>query len=201
MQLSTSAAGDVVLTMEPSAERAPFDRAALLRWMTEQGFGACQINEEAIERAVQMGTGPQERVVLLLANPVDAVVRVEVARDAMQAQVSITAAQGGAPASEEAVREALTGADVVAGIDAAAIAQAVLTQGAQPVIAARGVLAVDGEDAEFLELIAAAPDRAPKVDADGRINYREHGGVIVLVESGALLMRRKPATPGTPGPA
>ena len=199
MQLSTSAAGDVVLTMEPSAERAPFDRTALLRWMTEQGFGACQINEEAIERAVQMGTGPQERVVLLLAHPVDAVVRVEVARDAMQAQVSITAAQGGAPASEEAVHEALAGAGVVAGIDAAAIAQAVLTQGAQPVIVARGVLAVDGEDAEFLELIAAAPDRAPKVDADGRINYREHGGVIVLVESGALLMRRKPATPGTPG--
>ncbi|MGB6099368.1 MAG: FapA family protein, partial [Comamonas sp.] len=88
---------------------------------------------------------------------------------------------------------------VVAGIDAAAIAQAVLTQRAQPVVVAHGVPAVDGKDAEFLELIAAAPDRAPRVDADGRINYREHGGAIVLVESGALLMRREPATPGTPG--
>jgi len=199
MQLSVSATGDVVLTMEPNAERAPFDRAALLQWLAEQGYGAYQHNDEALERAVRAGAGAPERVVLLLAHPADAAVEVEVARDAMQAQLSVTPAQGGAPATEEDLRAALARAGVVAGIDAEALAQAVQSQSAKPVVVAWGAPPVDGEDAEFLELIAAAPDRAPKVGADGRIDYREHGGGIVLVESGALLMRRKPATPGTPG--
>lgn len=199
MQLSQSANGDVVLSLSPDAERAPFDLAALCGWLAECGYGAYRLNEEALERAVQAGVSASESVVLLLAQPVDASVAVEVARDAMQAQVSITPAQGGAPVGEGAVHEALAGTGVVAGIDAAAIAQAVLAQALAPIVVAQGVLPVDGEDAEFLELIAAAPDRTPKVDADGRIDYREHSGGIVLVESGALLMRRKPATPGTPG--
>lgn len=199
MQLSKSATGDVVLTMEPSTERAPFDRETLLQWLAALGFAAYQRNEEALERAVQMSAGAPERIVLLLAHPVDASIGVEVARDAMQALVSITPAQGGAPVTEEGLRQALADAGVVAGLDAQAIAQAVQAQAPQPVIIARGVLPVNGDDAEFLELIAAAPDRAPRVDADGRINYREHSGGIVLVESGALLMRRKPATPGIPG--
>lgn len=199
MQLSESATGDVLLSMAPDAERAPFDVAALRGWLAGQGYGAYQINEDALERAVQAGQSASEPVVLLLAHPVDASVTVEVARDAMQAQVSITPAQGGAPVGEGALHEALAGAGVVAGLDAAAIAQAVLAQAPAPVVVAQGVLPADGEDAEFLELIAAAPDRAPKVGADGRIDYREHSGGIVLVESGALLMRRKPATPGTPG--
>ena len=199
MQLSESATGDVVLTMEPCAERAPFDKNALLQWLAEQGFGAYQANDEALARAVQAGADAQERVVLLLAHPVDAAVTVELARDAMQATVRITPAQGGAPATEDDVRSALAEAGVVAGVDAPAIAQAVLARAPQPMVVARGALPVDGEDAEFLELIAAASDRAPKVGADGRIDYREHGSGIVLVESGALLMRRKPATPGVPG--
>ncbi|MCZ2406933.1 MAG: FapA family protein, partial [Burkholderiales bacterium] len=199
MQLSESATGDVVLTMEPNAERAPFDKAALLQWLAEQGYGAYQHHEEALERAVQVSAGGEERVVLLLAHPVDAVVQVEVSRDAMQAQLSITPAQGGAPASEDDVHAALAASAVVAGIDAVAIAQAVQSQSPDPILVAQGVLPIPGEDAEFLELIAAAPERTPKVDADGRIDYREHGGGIVLVETGALLMRRKPATPGTPG--
>lgn len=199
MQLSTSASGDVVLTMAPNAERAPFDKAALRQWLAEQGYGAYQHDDDALERAVQMAADAPERVVLLLAQPVDAVVRVEVARDAMQALLSITPAQGGAAATEDDVRAALAAGGVVAGLDAAAIAQAVQAQSPTPLVVAQGALPIPGEDAQFLELIAAAPDRAPRVGADGRIDYREHSGGIVLVESGALLMRRKPATPGTPG--
>src|SRR5690606_25549971 len=56
----------------------------------------------------------------------------------------------------------------------------------------------DGHDAEFEELIPAAPDRTPRLDANGLIDYREHGD-IVMVHTGALLMRRLPATPGAPG--
>lgn len=197
MQLSVSANGDVVLTMEPVADRAPLDRAALVAWLVEQAYGAYQLDEAALEQVVQASA--DERLVLALAHAVDAEVAVEVARDALQAVVYITPAQGGAAATVHAVHAALARAGVVAGLDAEAIAQAVLTQSSEPLVVARGLLPEDGEDAEFLELVAAAPERTPQLDAAGRIDWREHSGGIVLVESGALLMRRKPATPGTLG--
>lgn len=199
MQLSLSAHGDVVLRMEPCAERAPATRAGLLAWLEEHGWGAHRINEEALERVLREGADASARMVLILAHAVDAEVQVQVARDAMQATLGIVPAQGGAPATEAMVQAALAAAGVVAGIDAEAIAQALNDPAAPPRVVARGVAPVDGRDAQFLELIAAVPDRTPRVDAQGRIDYREHDGNIVLVESGALLMRREPATEGTPG--
>ena len=59
---------------------------------------------------------------------------------------------------------------------------------------AAGTLPVPGEDARFDPLIQEISDRAPKVNADGLIDYREHGG-ICLVEPGTPLMRRTPAEP------
>jgi hypothetical protein len=63
---------------------------------------------------------------------------------------------------------------------------------------AQGVPAQDGIDARFEEVGIPTADRAPKLNAEGMIDYREHGA-ISLVEPGQPLMRRHPATPGIVG--
>src|SRR5690606_22780962 len=84
------------------------------------------------------------------------------------------------------------------GIDDAAIAQALSSGSSEALVVACGQAAQDGHNAEFEELIPAAPDRTPTLDENGLIDYREHGD-IVMVHTGALLMRRRPATRGVPG--
>ncbi|MGP1682194.1 MAG: FapA family protein [Giesbergeria sp.] len=197
MALSESG-GKVTLEVQPVEGRDNIDAAALRDWLVSEGYGACLVDGEALERAAQDSISAQAPFSLEVAQRSNAMVVIHIALDAMSATLEIKPAHGGTPATAQDIRHALTLAGVVTGIDNAAMAQAVASGTCDAVVVARGVLAQDGHNAEFEELIPAAPDRTPKIDEGGFIDYREHGD-IVMVHSGALLMRRKPATAGVPG--
>jgi uncharacterized protein (DUF342 family) len=110
----------------------------------------------------------------------------------------MTPPQGGVRASEDDVVRALSEAGVMFGIDSAAIQNACQQGFCNSLLVASGVAPVDGVDAIFEELIPHTVDRKPKLDADGRIDYRERGEITV-VKAGAPLMRRVPATLGFDG--
>jgi uncharacterized protein (DUF342 family) len=190
--------GKVFLSVEPVDGRERVDAATLHDWLVREGLGACQVDHDALERAARDSAAASSPFVLLVAQRSDATLDVQMALDAMSATLTIHPAQGGRPANPEGAMNALTLAGVVAGIDEAAMRQAVAAGTCDAMVVARGALPEDGRDAEFEELIPATPDRTPRLDEDGMIDYREHDG-IVMVHSGALLMRRKPATPGVAG--
>ena len=56
----------------------------------------------------------------------------------------------------------------------------------------------NGRDTGFDPLLTFTANRAPKVDDNGLIDYREHSGILV-VHPGEPLMRRIPPTPGVAG--
>ena len=188
----------ILLHVQPLEGRGDIDAAALRDWLVRDGYGDCLFHHEALERAAKDAIAATAPFSLAVAERCDATVVVHIATDAMSASLDIKPARGGAPATVEDVRHGLMLAGVVAGIDEVAVAQAVAAVACEAVVVARGVLAQNGHDAAFEELIPAAPDRAPKLDDSGFIDYREHGD-IVMVHTGALLMRRQPATPGVPG--
>lgn len=190
--------GQVFLHVEPAGNRAPVDGLMLLAWLVEQGCGDCLLHSEAIDQAAFDCNIQQKAFVMLVAQRCDATIQVQIAPDDMSASLTITKAKGGKPATAEAALQALASAGVTSGIDQVAVANACQQPGCNGVVVATGLLPVDGHDAVFEELIPVLGDRAPKVDENGLIDYREHGSIQV-VHAGEPLMRRQPATPGVDG--
>ena len=190
--------GKVLLVSQPRPERAPTDRNMLHALLIEQGFGDCLLDEDAISNAADQCNTQQNTFVLEVAQRIDAVMAIRIEPDDMTATLSITAARGGKPATVPDVLAALAQAGVVFGIDEATVALACQTGQASELVVARGQQAQDGHDAVFESLISNSVDRAPKLNEQGLIDYREHGDIPV-VSSGTALMRRTPATSGEPG--
>lgn len=194
----TEADGQIFLRGQPAPGRAPLDEAALRALLSAAGYGDCLVLDEMLAAAVQDCNAKTSPFVLQLAERRDAPIVVLVDGDEMQAWVSVGAAQGGRQADFERVLQALREHGVIAGVDSALVDSLCAQQPVERVLVAQGVPAQDGIDARFEELGMQAASRAPKVNADGMIDYREHGA-ISLVEPGQALMRRHPATPGVPG--
>jgi len=190
--------GKVFLSVEPSAQRAGLDAADLRAGLEAAGYGACLLHQDALAQALACANANTARAVHLVAERRDARVAVSVAGDAMQALLCVEPPMGGAAATRQAVLDALADAGVVAGVDQEAVAHALGAGLGQEQVVARGAPPQDGHDTVFAALTPVAPDRTPRVDEHGLVDYRAHGG-IVMVEPGALLMRRSPATPGVPG--
>lgn len=123
---------------------------------------------------------------------------VQLAADAMSATLDLTPSPDGRNATLEEVMAALTAADITYGLDHDAL-HAACTQGlAAQLVVARGLPPVHGVNASFEPLALEASVRAPKINAQGLVDYREYSG-ICLVTPGTPLMRRTPATAGSAG--
>ncbi|MES2581373.1 MAG: FapA family protein [Pseudomonadota bacterium] len=116
----------------------------------------------------------------------------------MTAEISLTVPQGGKHATVTRILQALAEAGVGYGIDEAAVLQACASGQADHAPVAHAVRPENGHDTVFQALVPEVSDRAPKIDANGLIDYREHGGIIV-VQAGDPLMRRIPPTQGVMG--
>lgn len=191
--------GQVYLHCEPAPARAPVCAAALQGLLEKAGFGEWQLDEPALAAAVADCNDPSGGMFEhLLAERCDARIELQLAPDAMTATLSLTPARGGQPATVELVLQALAAAGVVAGIDQAAVRQACALGRCSALVVAAGVLPQHGRDTDFEALIPQAPDRVPQLNADGLIDYREHGEIVV-VPADAPLMRRTPSTRGMDG--
>jgi uncharacterized protein (DUF342 family) len=188
----------VLLVAQPTAGRAPVDAGMLRTLLAERGYGNCALDAAAIDKAASMCNSQTEPLGLQVAQRLDAQVSVQLAPDDMGATVTLTAAQGGVAVNVADVMQALAQAGVVFGIDQERIAQMCAAARSTEQTVAKGTPARDGVDVRFEALIAKVVDRAPKLDSQGHIDYREHG-VIAVVQAGVPLMRRIPAVAGVHG--
>ncbi len=194
----TEADGQVFLHHEPVEGRAAVDAAMLYACLEAAGFGQCAKDEEAIARAASDCNTTQASFLLQVAERRDAAIQVHVSDDEMTAQISLTLPQGGKHGTPAAVRQALAEAGVVFGVDETALVQACLLSQVDHMPVAEGAMPQHGQDTVFQALVPQTADRAPKLDANGLIDYREHGAITV-VKPGEPLMRRIPPTPGVMG--
>jgi len=190
--------GQVFLRHQPAVGRLPVDAAMLHTLLQEAGYGNCLFHEDAITGAAADCNTVQTPFVVQVAERRDASVQIEIAPDEMVVQVSLVPPLGGKPITLDDIHQALQEAGVVFGVDEAALIHACGVGQVEHLPVARGAPAEDGRDTGFDALLTLTADRAPKVDDDGLIDYREHGGILV-VHPGEPLMRRIPPTPGTPG--
>lgn len=190
--------GQVCLRCEPAPDRPPVDGAALQALLRQAGYGDCQFDQEAIAAAALDCNRLQSPFERLLAQRCDAIIELQITPDDRVAELSLTPAQGGQTVSVDDLMQALAEVGVVSGIDPAALRQACEMGQCSRLVVATGVLPERGHDTVFESLLAQTLDRTPQLDADGLIDYREHG-VIAVVQCGVPLMRRVPPTPGLNG--
>lgn len=190
--------GRVFLNCKPVSGRGSVDVAMLQSLMDQSDFSGCLLLGDAIIRAAHDCNTLEVPFEVQVAERRDASIKVHIAADEMGVELSLTPAQGGKPVTTEDIQKALAEAGVVFGIDQVAVVQLCASGQGMQVSIASGVPAQNGQNTFFESLVPKASDRAPKVDADGLIDYREHGGIAV-VHLGEPLMRRIPPTVGVAG--
>jgi len=181
-----------------SLDRPALDAGALQLLLEASGYAAWAVPDEQSLMLISRyndGVTAQE---IPLVERCDAVFALEVATDAMQAWVDVTPARGGKALDPDAILMALGEAGVTFGIDQAAVAAAGAAPSAQRFLIASGEAPTNGEDAGFELLVADARDRAPQVNENGLIDFRELGA-IPTVSAEQPLMRRIPPTTGSIG--
>lgn len=130
--------------------------------------------------------------------PPAAVLSVALSPDGLEARLTLRTAEGGAPVGREAVLAALAAKGVTQGFLDDAIDDAVAGGSADARVVARGVPPQHGRDGWLESRIPEARDRKPVVNAQGQVDYRDLGGILI-VRPGDALMLRHPPTPGSEG--
>lgn len=188
----------IFLQVRPDSARPAVDVAMLQAMLAGFGAGACALDETALAKAVEDCNAGQNPFSIPVAQRRDASTDIQISADDMQAELSVQPAYGGKTVSLDDLMRALTQSGVVFGIDDAELMRVSERNGCTSVPIARGTLPQDGCDAVFEALIDHPVNRAPKVNENGLIDYRERGSIHV-VTPGMPLMRRHPATPGEAG--
>ena len=184
--------------LTPVAERAPLDADGLKALIEQSGYGRWIVSVAGTAQLLECCSDPAAELSIELAKSSEASFSIEVATDAMQAWVNVVPACGGKPLQADDVFMALGEAGVTYGIDPEAVNAACAAAVPERVLVASGTPAVDGEDARFDVLVAEARDRAPHVNENGLIDFRDLGA-IPSVSADEALMRRVPPTTGTAG--
>lgn len=190
--------GRVLVHRQAPASHPPLDAAKLHELLKQAGYGQWFVHEEALATAVARCNAGDETFDVPVGERRDGSFMVEIAPDALCAWVTLVPAYGGKAIATEDVLRGLQSANVKFGIDQHAIGD--LCRANQPgrVVAALGVPPTHGEDARFDLLIDLHRSRTPKLNAQGLIDFRDLGEIMV-VEAESPLMRRTPATAGVNG--
>lgn len=190
--------GKLVARNQPVAGRPPLDEQTLHDLLDQAGYGSCFLLEGALATLVARCNAVPTEFEITVGERRDGSFTLEIAKDASCAWVNLVPAFGGKAVTPDDIVKALGEAGVVFGVDEPALRQACEQAVPTRVVAAASVAPLKGEDARFEMLIELSRDRAPKVNEQGLIDFREQGD-IPMVEAGAGLMRRIPATSGVDG--
>ena len=188
----------LMASVHPVQDRPWLDLDGLRGMLADAGYESWPLHDEALTMLIERYNTSAADFEVVLGECRDASFTLEAAADAMQAWVDVVPAYGGKALDPEAIYMALGEAGVTFGIDQAAALAACEAREATRVVIATGLPAQNGENARFELLVADARDRAPQVDENGLIDFRELGA-IPTVSAEQPLMRRIPATNGTHG--
>ncbi len=135
----------------------------------------------------------------VLTKPRDAIVSVSISSDKLQAFLTLTPAEDSQPVTVEMISQAIAQAGIVDSfIDRDAVADCVQSQLATNVCIAEARSPEDGKDTEFVSLVESEIIAPPVVDDHGVADMGWTHQFLV-VDINTPLMKRVPATTGTPG--
>ncbi|MFZ4289434.1 DUF342 domain-containing protein [Variovorax sp. HJSM1_2] len=190
--------GRVLAQMSAGENRAPLSAANVRQLLDQSGHGDWMVLDDGLDTLLERWGNHSDAFDIDIAEKRDASVAVTIAGDGAVAWLQVSPARGGQGLAVVDVANALKQAGVVFGIDENAVLQACAAVMPAKIEAAFQRPPLSGADSTFELLMQTVADRAPKVNEDGLIDFRELGD-IPFVQPGAPLMRRHPATAGVAG--
>ncbi|MGK4474738.1 DUF342 domain-containing protein [Aeromonas molluscorum] len=200
------------LRILPGSER-PVREADVLALLHASNCRRYQPLHEGIKQAViLLNTLQSKPDAPIPPNPIpiakrqDARLMILIDSDKMTARAQITCDWGGKPLTLDQLQQALAESEVNSGVQGTLIELAIklAKEGApgsllQPAIA-HGIPPIPGQDTRFERLVDTPSDRIlkPQETEHGKVDLRDLGSLIT-VRAGDPLMRRHPATQGSPG--
>ena len=149
--------------------------------------------EQAKEEAKEVIVNETPKVI----TPAEPDIRVLIARDRMEASLSITIPQGSRPLDMEEVLEKVKNNGVVFGIDHELVKKAYDSSGFS-VVFAKGVAPENGTNASIKFHVDMENKGRPDEMADGSVDFKNLN-LFTMVQQGDLLAEKILATPGTAG--
>jgi len=186
------------IVLEPGSAPVPGNLAAFRTLAEAAGFNDFFFLEPEIKKLPELQRRLSVPTTVDVAERRDGSLYVTVAKDEMEAFITVTPAYGGNPVTQEHVRQALREHNVVFGIEPAVIDQEVAKPSGEPVVVARGIAPEAGRDGELESKVHKVAGKRPQIRQDGKVVFRELGQ-FVNVKAGDLLMVRKPPTAGIAG--
>lgn len=194
----SEAEGKLLVRNQPMPDRPPLDEQTLRELLNQAGYGDWFLFDDVLAPLVTRCNTDSTEFEMTVGERRDGSFTLEVAKDFSTVWVDLLPAFGGKAVTPDGIVKALGEAGVMFGIDELALRQACDTLVPTRVVAAASVEPLRGDGAKFEMLIDVARDRVPKPNAQGLVDFRELGDIPV-VEAGAPLMRRIPATAGVDG--
>jgi uncharacterized protein (DUF342 family) len=183
----------------PDGEPAGVSKQWLRQQLIQHGYGELCIFDEgldSLETACKAGSEPAE---IRIAEKRDAKVDLGIDKDGMSAYLTVSPPNGGAPLDREMLRSVLYDNGICHGVRMDAIKDLVMVGIGDNVLIACGTPPEHGRDAWFEPLTVQDDNRGrPKELPDGTVDFYELGTVESVVV-GQPLLRKHPATSGTPG--
>lgn len=168
------------------------------RKLADEGFGDYLLYAGELESAIEKAAKGEDGE-FVIGEKRDAEISVSIASSKLGAYIDTQPAYGGAKLTREDILAAIKHKGIAAEcLDQAAIDQAATSDSVTNLRIAKAIPPKRGDDAEFEPLVQGLKNLTPQQLESGEVDYRQQMEFIV-VEPGAPLMRRKPATPGTPG--
>ncbi len=172
--------------------------ALLQKALQEAGYGRIQPEREVIDQ-IQKLLDDQEPGRVAVKTLVDAGISVQLNSDHTCATLTLTPADGGEAMTLEQIKHVLDTMGIVKErVLWNSVEQALVKGEVKDLPIARSLPPVKGEDARFEPLVESEHSHAPEVDEQGVVDLMEVHS-FTSVEAGRPLMRRIPATEGTPG--
>jgi uncharacterized protein (DUF342 family) len=189
---------EIWMTWIPGGET--ISAAELRAQMEDQPFVEWFVHEQALEQFLsEYRADPGQERSVVLAEQRDSRYEVHLSPDKLQALLTVTRAYGGKKPHLEGLGEFLRTQRIIYGVRTDQLEQLLQQGHAYELLIARGDPPIDGEDARF-EALVYEPEEAgrPRILEDDRANFHDLQ-LMTTVETGAPLMRKIPATEGTPG--
>jgi uncharacterized protein (DUF342 family) len=202
---------NVIAQLPPGGEVGPtFSANGLERVLDELGAGRFYLDPEAVNTFVRTARESKSTAFegVVVAQQKNAEVTVNIEDHDLLASMTVTGAYGGRGLTGAEIMHALATSGVVKGINKLALKKVLAVSHelkggetfVQPV--AVGVQAKNGRDARFIPLVEDIDSRVLKPqksdDKTGKVDMRDLGATIT-VDKGKSVMKRVPATRGTPG--
>ena len=189
----------VALLPQSYSDTSQIDRAWVQEQIQRKGFGSLYPLEESIAKLLQLYNShtPMKKLIPI-AEKRDAEARIEISKDFMSVFLHMTPAYGGKKKDKKNIFQMLVANKIINGVLEESVEDAIKHGRAEYKLIATGTPVVHGEDSRFESLLPEIKSRAPAIREDGLADFRDLGKVLV-VDEGAQLMRRIPATEGSDG--